>query len=242
MSRRYYKEEQPTVTISTSGMTRCRIWPAGFIFLAFAALPLTLAQAEEGCAGGQFLSAIDGKCTARSRSMARITFKPRDQTELQAGDVDGTPVARFAFSLRDVTYRGMVRCLDRAPALYVAGRGGTIPEALHALKDTPAEFRDGANQILPAAASYIEGETPGDGVLLFNIKGLNASSFSGEGLMLWSIDNPESAKLQAGKPQDQSNLAAQIMWADQVTAFTFVIAAFNGKSVLPTVLSACSGL
>lgn len=162
----------------------------------------------------------------------RIIFKPANAAAFRADAIDGNPIARFDVAIRRKIFHGMVRCRDHAAELSIADRDGGIPVDLRGLKDAKAELRDGAKQILPATATYIAGKTANDGVMLFKVENLTASSFSGAGLLLWTIENPDP-----GDP----GLADQFAWADSVTAFTFVISADNGERVLPAVLKACGG-
>lgn len=162
----------------------------------------------------------------------RIIIKSGNASAFRVDAIDGNPVAQFDVAIRRRTFHGMVRCRDHAAELSIADRDGGIPAELRGLKDAKAELRDGAKQILPATATYVAGKTANDGVMLFKVENLTPSSFSGAGLMLWTIDNPDP-----GDPR----LADQFAWADSVTAFTFVIRADNGERVLPAVLKACGG-
>jgi hypothetical protein len=170
----------------------------------------------------------------------QIIFTPTSDSVFHAGGVKGSPVARFDFSLRTKTYRGMVGCRDHETVLYVVDRDAAIPAALYTLKDTPAELQDGARTTLPATASYIKGKTPSEGVMQFTIKGLTATSFSGDGLRLMTIEKPADAAWPA-TASAQPGLVSQIDWADRVTEFSFVIKSENAKSILPAVLKGCSG-
>ncbi|WP_035648369.1 hypothetical protein [Bradyrhizobium sp. ORS 285] len=149
----------------------------------------------------------------------------------RVGEVDGTPVARVDVLLKTKTYPGMLRCLDQSVALYIIDRDGAIPSPLRSLKDRPAELQDTKQRTLKASATYVPGKTEKDGVMLFKVEDLKASSFAGTGLMLWDLAPPDSADLNA--------TADKIIWADTVTAFTFVIRADNGEQVLPAVLKSC---
>jgi hypothetical protein len=169
----------------------------------------------------------------------KIIVKHKTDSGFHVDVSDGAPVAWFEFAVRSDTYRGMVFCTNNAIKLDIINLDGPIPAALHRLKDTPAEFRNNARDILPAEASYIKGEHADEDMMQFRLKGLTAKSFSGNGLMLWSIDNPEDAS--PSTTAAQAAFIDRIAWADQVTAFTFVIRSKNAENALPAVLKACNG-
>ena len=170
----------------------------------------------------------------------QIIFTPTQDSVFHAFDIRGSSAARFDFSLRTETYRGMVGCRDHEIVLYVVDREAAIPAALYVLRDTPAEFQDGAKTTLPATATYIKGKTPRDGVMLFKIKGLTAESFSDRGLSLVTIDKPADTALPH-TANAENDPDSQMAWADRVTEFSFVISSKNARGVLPPVLKACDG-
>ncbi|MGJ4901398.1 hypothetical protein ACQR0V_07495 [Bradyrhizobium sp. HKCCYLS2058] len=189
---------------------------------------------------------IDGSALARWLKLAIMTIvlpafpallvmstvaRADDRTGFRVGEIDGGPVARIDVRLKTKKYPGMLRCLDQSIALYIVDRDGAVPPPLRNLKDRPAELQDAKQRTLKASATYLPGKTAKDGVMLFKVEGLKASSFAGTGLMLWDLAPPDSADLSA--------TADKIIWADTVTNFTFVIRADNGEQVLPTVLKSC---
>jgi hypothetical protein len=139
--------------------------------------------------------------------------------------------ARIDVLIKTKKYPGLLRCLAQSVALYIPDRDGTIPPPLRNLRDRPAELQDTQQRTLQASATYAPGKTAKDGVMLFKIDGLKASSFADTGLMLRDIAPPASADLSA--------MTDKILWADAVNAFTFVIRADNGEQVLPAVLKSC---
>jgi hypothetical protein len=167
----------------------------------------------------------------------RVVSKASDDSAFHADDLDGTPIAWFNFSLRNEQYRGMVSCQDHATILQILDVDGALPDEFQRLKDTPAEFKDGDGNTHPAKATYIKGGSRSDDIIRFDVTWLGATSFSGRGLQLWTIDNPGA---EGPWPANaQADLATRMAWADRVTAFSFLIRSRNAKSVLPAVLKAC---
>jgi hypothetical protein len=70
----------------------------------------------------------------------------------------------------------------------------------------------------------------GDGGMVFTLPGLTEASFSGTGLELTEISNPES----------KTELVDDMTWTGYVMAFYFRIKAMNGAETLPSVLKGCA--
>jgi hypothetical protein len=137
-----------------------------------------------------------------------IIFDQSGQTEFRIGDIKGSPVVRFDFSMQEKKYRGMIRCVDSAITLYILDRGGSFPKYLQTVKGATAEFVDGTSQTLQATASYAKA---GDAdMMTFKIPSLTAASFSGEGLWLSDIRNQDIDRRQS-ETHDAPDMQAEKM-------------------------------
>lgn len=168
----------------------------------------------------------------------RIIFDQSGQIQFRIADLQGSPVARFDFSMQEKKYRGMIRCVDNAITLYILDRGGSFRKDFQTIKDAPAEFVDDANRTLQATASYAKA---GDAdMMIFRIPALTAASFSGKGLWLSDIRNQDIERHDSENPNPLGISAEKMVWLDKVMAFSFNIRAANGASVLAPVLKPCA--
>jgi hypothetical protein len=166
----------------------------------------------------------------------KIIYDPSSETEFRIENSKGGAVARFDFSKREKTFRGMLRCIDGTATLFVLDRGDSIPPDLRTIKNAAAEFVDGRGKTLQASASYTRSGTTG--TMAFRIPELAATSFSGDGLRLDDIRNEEIEQRQAFDPK--GGLNDKMAWLDSVMAFAFIIRASNGPATLPRALRQCA--
>ena len=171
---------------------------------------------------------------------SRIIHDPSGEAEFRVESIKGSTVVRFDFSMREKTYRGMIRCLDRSAMLFIVDRNDSIPAELRTIKDARAEFIEGTGKTLQATASYSKSGSAG--VMAFRIPEMSATSFAGDGLRLDNIFNTEiDRRLGASAgPVVRDELIDKMAWLDSVHAFAFSIKAANAQQTLPSVLQDCS--
>jgi hypothetical protein len=165
----------------------------------------------------------------------QIIHDPSGETVFRIEDIKGGAVARFDFSMREKNYRGMLRCIDDKPTLFILDRDDSIPPDLRKIKDALAEFVDGRGKTLQSSASYTRNGAAG--VMVFKIPDIAPTSFSGDGLRLDNIFNAEIEQRQAS--DSRHGLNDKMAWLDNVMAFAFIIRASNGPATLPRVLEQC---
>ena len=143
----------------------------------------------------------------------RVIFDPSSQTTFQVEDRNGKAVAVFAFSNRERRYDGLLFCESGRRYLAIIDRDNSVPSALRAMTDFPAEF-SANGRMIGGYATYIaqRGATPS--MVFFAIPLLDHQSFGGAGLSLSNIVNPHMSP-------SKSSLGDRFAWADAVTTLSF---------------------
>ncbi|PWC52380.1 hypothetical protein [Azospirillum sp. TSO22-1] len=173
---------------------------------------------------------------------AGIIFDSAGRTRFWLEERNGSNVAAFYFTQREREYDGLVLCSGGERVLLVFDTADSLPALMRTMKKFPAKFRTGDGRTLPATATYVPASVSPNSVAYvgFRIPDLDERGFSGDGLMLDDIENPNlKVPPQKGAPSGSGATADRFAWWDAVAAFAFSIAADNAPSTLPAVLRDC---
>lgn len=168
----------------------------------------------------------------------RIIYDASGETIFQIEDIDGRAAAKFDFSMRERSFRGILRCVESTNILIVIDRSNSIPEGLQRINNAPTVFIDGSGRKIRGSASYVNSN--GTGAVIFKLSGITADSFSGDGLRLDNIWNNDIERRYVPNAADKTVLYEKFAWLDNVNAFAFRIKASNGSKTLPLVLRECT--
>lgn len=149
-------------------------------------------------------------------------------------------VAVFDFAIQERLYGGMILCGNGTPMLTVFDPKGTIPEDIRAASDFPAEFETGSggHKLAATATYFLPTKKGGAPYMLFQLPGLRATMFEGDGLRLSNIWNPQIVEQTKGKTGFDA-FYPRVRWADAVSAFQVWIKSENASRTLPLVLNSC---
>ena len=173
---------------------------------------------------GFVLAALAVSCLQASAQPSRATFKSEDK--------DGLPVATFSFGAGDHAYSGMVFCAKGHRFLAIEDRVGTVPPALRAIFNAPAEFTADGKPIA-GHATYVAASGVMPAMIFFDVPALDRHAFDGDGLSLTSITNPRPSPIESAGVE-------RAVWAAAVRAFAFTIVATNGEQILMPVFRNCT--
>jgi hypothetical protein len=168
----------------------------------------------------------------------RIIYDPSGEAVFRVEDLNGLAAVKFDFSDRQKRYRGIVTCVDHTSMLFVVDLDNSIPPALRTIANAPADFIDGTGRKLEGSASYEADDRVS--LTAFKLPGMTTRSFSGTGLRLESISQPDAAGRRPVSVDDTKSLVDRMNWVDSVNAFRFLIRATNGAKTLALVLPDCA--
>ena len=206
----------------------------------------TAAFAEEmGIAPGLLAAAATG--TTKDGSFAvpserakewRVIFDASGLTTFTAGQRGGKAVATFDFADRGHKYGGTVFCNQGHRVLAISDTEDSLHPVLRIMNEFPVQFETGGRRI-EGTATYVGRTERSPALVLFHLPSLDERSFSGGGLVLKQVTNPQlSSSGNAGDGTHRGLLDA-LSWGDAESTLLFRIVADNGERILPEVLRGC---
>jgi hypothetical protein len=139
-------------------------------------------------------------------------------------DHGGEAMVQFDFPRGTHRGEGLLMCRSGHRLLVLIDSDDSVPQPLHEMKASPAEFTaDG--KAIGGAATYFPRNAQMPPMVFFDIPLLDGPAFSGSGLALSTVANPSPGEAKA--------------WADAVAAFRFEITASNGEQTMAKVFGDC---
>ena len=171
----------------------------------------------------------------------RIIFDASGMTTFAVEERRGRTTAVFEFTDRGHKYGGMLYCEQGRSALAILDRDDWVHPVLRIINEFPVEFEADGRKIA-GNATYVARSDKSPASILFLLPSLDEQSFSGSGLVLTRLTNPQlpsSATSPGGGDTANRGLLDALSWGDAESAFLFRIVADNGKSALPPVFKDC---
>lgn len=168
----------------------------------------------------------------------RVIFDASGLTTFTIGQRSGKTVATFEFMDRSHKYGGLLSCDQGDRSLAVLDLDDSIHPVLRIMDGFPAEFESNGRKI-EGTATYIGRTERSPGFLLFHVPSLDERSFSGSGLRLTRLTNPQLSSQSGDAGRVNRGLFDALSWGDAESSLLFRIAADNGESVVSTVFKDC---
>lgn len=169
-----------------------------------------------------------------------IIFDATGLTTFTAEVRGGKTVAAFKFTDRGHKYDGLLSCEQGQRMLAVLDTEESVHPVLQVMNEFPAEFEASGRKI-EGTATYIGRTDMSPAQILFRLPSLDESSFSGGGLVLRKLTNPQLSPdgVRGGADTANRGLLDALSWGDAESSLLFRIAGDNGERVLPAVFKGC---
>ena len=171
----------------------------------------------------------------------RVIFDASGLTTFNVEERRGQTTAVFDFANRGHKYGGMLYCEQGRSVMAILDRDDAVHPVLRIMNAFPAEFEANGRKIA-GNATYVGRTEQSPAAILFLLPLLDAQSFSGSGLVLTRLTNPQlmpSSTSPGGGDLANRGLLDALSWGDAESALLFRIAADNGAHVLPSVFKDC---
>jgi len=162
----------------------------------------------------------------------RVVFDASGLTTFAVEVRNGKTVATFNFTDRGHKLGGMLFCEQGQRAMAIVDLEDSVHPVLRIMNEFPAEFAANGRKI-DGTATYVGRTDRSPALVMFHLPSLDARSFSGSGLVLKRLTNPQ---LPGGTDR---GLLDALSWGDAESAFLFRIAADNGERALPALFRDC---
>ncbi len=171
----------------------------------------------------------------------RVIFDASGLTTFTVDDRSGKTVATFNFTDRGHKFGGMLYCEQGHRVMAVVDIEDSIHPALRVMNEFPAEFAASGRKI-DGTATYVARTERSPALIVFHLPSLDERSFSGSGLVLARVINPQfpsSRGSLGGADGANRGLLDALSWGDAESALLFRIAADNGERALPAIFKDC---
>jgi hypothetical protein len=169
-----------------------------------------------------------------------VIFDASGLTTFTAEARGGKTVAAFEFTDRGHKYGGLLACDQGQRVLTVLDTEESVHPVLRIMNEFPAEF-DANGQKIEGTATYVGRTELSPARILFRLPSLDERSFSGSGVVLKKLTNPQLSPDGFRASADSANrgLLDALSWGDAESSLLFRIAADNGERVLSAVFRGC---
>jgi hypothetical protein len=171
----------------------------------------------------------------------RIIFDASGLTTFNVEERRGKTMAVFDFTDRGHKFGGLLYCEQGHSAMAILDRDDSIHPVLRIMNEFPVEFEANGRKIA-GNATYVERTEQSPAAILFLLPVLNGQSFSGSGLALTRLTNPQlpsSRTSSGGGYTANRGLLDALSWGDAESALLFRIVADNAARTLPSVFKDC---
>ena len=168
----------------------------------------------------------------------RVIFDASGLTTFSIGQRGGRTIATFGFTDRGHKYGGAVFCDQGHRMMAISDTEDSIHPVLRIMNEFPVEFEAGGRSI-EGTATYMGRSERSYALILFHLPSLDERSFSGSGLVLKRVTNPQLSSSGSAGDGAHRGLLDALSWGDAESTLLFRIAADNGERILPEVLKGC---
>lgn len=170
----------------------------------------------------------------------RIVYDGSGQTTFSVEEQRGKTVAVFGFSNQDHKYGGMLYCERGRRVMAIVDLDDSVHTVLRIMNGFAVEFEANGRKI-PGHATYVARTEQSPPTILFLLPSLDQQSFSGSGLVLTRMTNPQLSPTAAegGGADANRGLLDALSWGEAESAFFFRVVADNGETTLPSVFNDC---
>ena len=196
---------------------------------------------EEMGIPSRLLQAPSGAVTSALGKEWHVIFDASGLTTFAAEERDGKTEATFNFTDRGHKFGGKLFCEQGHRTMMVLDVEDSVHPVLRIMDEFPAGF-DANGRKISGTATYVGKTERSPALVLFDVPALDERSFSGTGLVLTRLINPQlspAGNIPGGTEPANRGLLDALSWGDAESAFLFRIAADNGERVLPAVFKTC---